>query len=519
LLGVGFGACGQPPSKTPQPATSEAVAAAANAGDPTPAPATGEDDPERDADEVLPAFNDEALAARVAAQQALLGSNLFEDIDGNPVTPSLDVIEGEGEEGSVEDDILLALPGSAGFGPDGKLVEGDGEAANGNALGLYVPIEQPRDGGALAHFHQALRDLAAGQDPDGKVRILVYGGSHTQADVYPDYFRVYLQSRFGDGGMGFVALDKPNKWFRYQDWYIEQTKGWFSEYTQRSSARKDGYYGLLGASASSDSKRERTKLVPRHDDAVASHYEVHYLAQPEGGAFKLYANGDKLATVKTDELDGQPVSAPAPGYHAFDLPEGSHEVEVRVVGNGEVRLFGMTLERDAPGVVVDTLGISGTRAANMLGWDQAVWTDNIQRRDPDLYTLFYGTNEATDENQPMSDYRAELREVLRRLQAAAPEASCLLIGPGDFPREVEQDVWIPRPRLVEIVEAQRDIAYEMDCGFWDTLAFMGGVNSMHEWSTSRPQMASRDHIHFTRRGYVRLGMAVIDAMMASFDRQ
>ena len=94
-----------------------------------------------------------------------------------------------------------------------------------------------------------------------------------------------------------------------------------------------------------------------------------------------------------------------------------------------------------------------------------------------------------------------------------------MIGPGDFPREVEEDVWIPRPRLLEIVEAQRDIAYDMGCGFWDTLAFMGGVNSMHEWATSQPRMASRDHIHFTKRGYVRLGMGIIDAMMASYDRE
>ena len=414
---------------------------------------------------------------------------------------------------------MLALPGSGGFGPDGRMAGTDDQVANGNALGLYAPIEEPREGGALAHFHQALRDLAAGKDPDGKVRILVYGGSHTQADIYPDYFRVYLQTRFGDGGMGFVALNRANKWFRYQDWSIEETKGWFSEYAQRSSARKDGFYGLLGASASSESKRDRTKLLPRHEAAVAGRYELHYLAQPKGGSFRLFVDGKKLETIKTDEVDGKGVSQALPGYFAFELPEGPHEVELRVVGDGEVRLFGATLEREQPGVVVDTLGISGTRAANMLKWDQKMWTDQIQRRDPDLYTLFYGTNEATDENQPMSDYRAKLREVLARLRAAAPDASCLLIGPGDFPREIEQDVWVPRPRLAEIVGAQRDIAYEMGCGFWDTLAFMGGVNSMHEWATARPQMASRDHIHFTKRGYVRLGMAVIDAMMASFDRR
>ena len=143
---------------------------------------------------------------------------------------------------------------------------------------------------------------------------------------------------------------------------------------------------------------------------------------------------------------------------------------------------------------------------------------NLARRNPDLIVLAYGTNEATDEDQSMASYRADLREVVTRLQKAAPKASCLLVGPGDFPREVDADVWTVRPRLLQIVEAQRDIAYELGCGFWDMLAFMGGSNSMHTWATSQPQMASRDHIHLTKRGYVRMGMVLTDALMSDFDR-
>ncbi|MFO7567397.1 MAG: GDSL-type esterase/lipase family protein [Enhygromyxa sp.] len=463
-----------------------------------------------DPDEVLPAYNPQALAARYDAQRALLGEDsLFEDLEGNPIAPSIAPQDG-GELASVDDDILLSLPGSGGFGLDGS-ARGDA-TANGNALGLYVPIENPKDGPALAHFHEALRKLAAGEDEDGKVRVLVYGASHTQADVYPGYLRAYLQTRFGNGGQGFVSLVKVNRWFRYADWNIEETKGWKCEHAQRSSSRKDGYYGLLGACGSTTSKRDKTTLVPRNQSASASAYELWYLAQPGGGRLELFVDGKKQGVVDTKARQI------GPGYYSFAVDPGSHKIEVRAKGDGEIRLFGLVMESDSPGVVVDTLGIAGTRASNMLAWDQEIWTDNIRRRDPDLYILAYGTNEATDEDQPISVYRKNLREVLSRLRNAAPEASCLLLGPGDFPREIEEDVWVPRPRVAEIIEAQRDIAYEMGCGFWDGLAFMGGVNSMHTWATSRPQMASRDHIHLTKRGYVRMGMAVTDAMMASFDR-
>lgn len=174
------------------------------------------------------------------------------------------------------------------------------------------------------------------------------------------------------------------------------------------------------------------------------------------------------------------------------------------------------MERDTPGIVVDTLGIGGTRASNLLSWDEAVWADNVRHRDPSLVVLAYGTNEALDTDQPIEVYEAKLREVIARIQRAAPQASCLLVGPGDFP-EASSGQWLPRPRLASIVEVQARVAAETGCGFWDMLAFMGGALSMVQWVHAEPRMAREDHIHLTRRGYVRMGMALVDAMMTPFD--
>ena len=45
----------------------------------------------------------------------------------------------------------------------------------------------------------------------------------------------------------------------------------------------------------------------------------------------------------------------------------------------------------------------------------------------------------------------------------------------------------------------------------------GGELSMVKWANARPTMARGDHIHFTRRGYTRIGMGVVDAIMVEFD--
>ncbi len=476
---------------------------------------------------LLPVLNEEALTARVAAQRRLLGGNLFEDVRGKPVpwiSPQGELPEdefgppeGEDEGGArqLDDALLDSLPGSSGLGGGaaGAIANAmaSGQRINGNALGLFVPIEGPPGAERpLARFYRALEDLRAGQDADGKVRVLAYGGSHTDADVYTHYLRTYLQERFGDGGHGFVHVAKPWRWYRHVDYRVEGIKHWITEHAQRRKGRMDGFYGLLGCSLAASSKRAIGKIVPRGDSVSAEH-EIYFLRQPKGGSFKVLADGKPIATVKTkaDELGA--------GYHRFVLPEGPHEIEIKLDGNGEVRLFGMTFERESPGVVVDTLGITGTRAANMLTWDREIWADNVAHRDPDLVMLFYGTNEAMDEDQPIGAYEDDLRGVLGRIQEAAPKASCLIMGPGDFPRRGPDGTWVNRQRVDELIEAQRRVALEAGCGFWDTKAFMGGELSMPMWVAAQPPMAKPDHIHFTVRGYVRIGMALVDAMMVGFD--
>jgi lysophospholipase L1-like esterase len=346
--------------------------------------------------------------------------------------------------------------------------------------------------------------------------------------VYPGYLRAYLQSRFGAGGQGYVPLVRPSKFYRPTALTLESSRGWKVEHAQTREGRDDGYYGLMGASASSKpkKKKEYTRVIPAVTATAATattaaageagaevqtSYDVYYLRQPGGGRFKLRIDGKDIATISTKAKDF------APGYHVITRPGGPHTVEVLPQGDGEVRLFGLVVENDKPGVVVDTLGIGGTRAANQLKWNEHIWSDNLRRRAPDLVVLAYGTNESVDEDQPIDTYRKNLRDVLARIHRAAPSASCLLIGPGDFPYRAADGTFTPRPRVALIVAAQREVAAEAGCAFWDAMQFMGGELSMLTWAAAQPAMANSDHLHLSRRGYVRMGMALTDALMFDYD--
>jgi lysophospholipase L1-like esterase len=175
-------------------------------------------------------------------------------------------------------------------------------------------------------------------------------------------------------------------------------------------------------------------------------------------------------------------------------------------------LFGLAVERDQPGVVVDTLGINGSRARYQLLWDDEVYQEHLRRREPDLVVLAYGTNESGDES-PLEDYERDLRAVVKRMRDTVPDASCLLIGPSDRPMQVEERVFEDRTRTARLIETQHRIALEHGCGFFDLVAFQGGALSMLQWAANDPAYASQDHIHYTRVGYQRLGEVLLSALL------
>ncbi|MFO0637077.1 MAG: hypothetical protein U0168_29980 [Nannocystaceae bacterium] len=162
---------------------------------------------------------------------------------------------------------------------------------------------------------------------------------------------------------------------------------------------------------------------------------LHYLAQPKGGRFTVELGGKAVRTIST--------RAAADAVHSFAVPHTPGQplppLELTLRGDGEVRLLGAELERDEPGVIVDSLGIGGTRAANMLRWNAPEWTAALAARPPDLWISPTAPTSAWTRTSP-SRAIATTSSVLQRFAEAAPGASCVLVGPVDFPRKGDDGV-------------------------------------------------------------------------------
>jgi lysophospholipase L1-like esterase len=270
-----------------------------------------------------------------------------------------------------------------------------------------------------------------------------------------------------------------------------------------------GRYGLAGVAMTTSSAGAfgRVTTGERH----ASRFELFYLRQPDGGTLDVRIDGRPVGRVRTRGEE------PAGEYALYTVPDGPHTFEVRARGDGPVTVYGVAVEREVPGVILDTLGINGARASAQLMWDEALWREHIRRRSPDLVVLAYGTNESGDDDQPIETYERDLRTVVARVRATVPGASCLLIGPSDRPVANRDGTFADRPRTAMVVDVQRRVSAELGCAFFDLVGFGGGPMHMVEWAALEPAWAQRDHVHYTARGYQRLGEVLHGSLLSGYD--
>lgn len=371
------------------------------------------------------------------------------------------------------------------------------------------PIIEDPGGRALSAFHKSLRRTAKGV---GQTRILQFGASHTECDLFTGYLRRYLQSRFGDAGHGYLMPARPWKGYRHEDLRLDSSDGWVVDKALGSTSREDGLYGLGGFSCASGSADDWGFFGTASSSPFgksASRFEIFFLQQPGGGRFELTVDGTPYTSVSTysDRTDF--------GSFIGRMEDGPHEIELRPLGDGEVRLLGAALERGAPGVIVDTLGVRGARAADLLDIDESLWMAQVRHRRPDLVVLAYGTNEAGDESQPIARYEASLSAVLSRLREAVPGVSCVLMGPTDRPKKASRNQWEPRERVELVNEAQRTVSARYGCGFFSAFDAMGGPRSMVKWREA--QLAQKDHVHLTTRGYELLAEHFAKGLLQGYD--
>ena len=350
---------------------------------------------------------------------------------------------------------------------------------------------------ALIPFFERIQ-LAEQPGAAETLRVLHFGDSHTASDDWPAAIRGMLQAKFGNGGPGFVQAGHPFEGFRRYDARGSESRGWYSH--GLLSREGDGLYGLAGVRLMTNRQGETISL-----DADGSAVELFYWKQDGGGAVSITDNGTPLGIVETDGEAG-------PGFWKQHVAAGPHHFVLRTESSSPVTVFGWTVEK-GQGLTWETLGLNGAQADLLLLWNESLMKAQLERRDPALIVLAYGTNEARRSDWTMETYRDMLRKVLKRLRAAAPLASVLVIGAPDQSMR-SGGRWNTVDGVDRILSAQREAALAEGCAFWNLRMAMGGKGSMKQWVVAG--LAQGDFVHLTGTGYRHWGQSLAQLLIQNY---
>jgi lysophospholipase L1-like esterase len=370
-----------------------------------------------------------------------------------------------------------------------------------------VPLQDEGDRG-LAGFYRALAHTAQ-KEPSAITRVVHFGDSIVTSDYVSGTLRRKLQHQFGDAGHGFMLM--ANAWpayfhndvsrFASSGWLVSRIVGPLSP---------DGLYGLGGVSFRAPPGSRARFGTAKHGTygRKVSRFVVAYVKEPNGGKMRLNIDGKEAKVVDT--------SAPSTevAYEELLVPDGEHELEV-VTLSGTVRAFGVVMERDVPGVVLDAIGVQGARVRFLDKQDDAHWADVLRWRKPSLLIYEFGANESGDGfAYPMAEYQTTMRAVLEQGKKAVPDAGCLVVGAMDR-AEKKGTALATMPVIPAIVSEQKKAATAAGCAFFDTFAAMGGAGSMAAWVERG--LGQADLTHPTGVGSEVIGNWIFRALMQGFD--
>ncbi|MCX4246718.1 GDSL-type esterase/lipase family protein [Paraliomyxa miuraensis] len=365
------------------------------------------------------------------------------------------------------------------------------------------------DPAALDSFYERLARTDA-RYAGAITRMSMWGDSVVANDNVSSALRFAMQRRFGDAGHGFHLVAKPNASYRHRGVRFTDGETWSRCYII-NKCRPDGFYGLGGTtvwSAGGAESRFRTEAELAFGRKI-SRFEVWYRAQPKGGNIRVKVDGGEPQLIATAAEVG------TDAWQTFELTDDAHDISLRAAGAGQVRLYGVVLERDVPGVVVDGMEQLGAFANRMLYFDAEHLRQQVEHRDPALLVFMFGGNDLLLQASAMDKYEQDFAAVIRRFRGGERPPACLVMAPVDHGQREGQRV-VSRPMVPKIVEVQRKVALREGCAFFDTVAAMGGEGSAARWRRSDPPLLSGDLAHLTFAGQKVIGQMVYLALMEGY---
>lgn len=352
--------------------------------------------------------------------------------------------------------------------------------------GLDPPVPDVLEpgGAVMGPFYEKLAKLLRGKATD-HVRIGVLGDSNMTMDFITGRMRRELQSRYGDAGHGFVALAKPWSHYLHRDVFQDMQFG-YTAYAISTKPTMDAYYGFSGIVAESSQQGAITSIGTASPPSIVGlsvgQFDVFYLKHPLYGTFTVRIDGKDVETITTTSPEI------GVGHYRVKVEDGPHRADLVAASPRPVRFLGATLEREKPGIIVDSLGVGAMNTRCMTRESPEFNQEMLRIRPYDLVVFMTGANDIYQK----PDVPGWLEKVIAPYRASNPAIPILLVTPPD---RGETESYAP---TLEIIAQRRELAEKLQTGFWSMFEAMGGDASMSRFR--RLKLAYSDAVHFNEAG-------------------
>ncbi|MBP5190725.1 MAG: hypothetical protein J6031_07415 [Bacteroidales bacterium] len=364
----------------------------------------------------------------------------------------------------------------------------------------------PADSSQMRRFAEKwYRLLVTGE---GHINIVQMGASHVQGGTLPHRVRYNLLTPLPNlvaaRGMIFPysAASKCNNPYDYKisrSRPLDLTRCVYKEPLER--------LGLCGIAVTAANEPADIGITLNEPEINFSSNTVILFGEARGGVEPYLTitdrNGDSLA-VKAVTIDT------ALRRYSFEMPFAvdSFHIVIPCTDNQSFAITGVYLDNGAPGISYHSIGVNG---ASLVEYNTRCpyFSTDLQMLKPDLVIFGIGINDASGPNFDTVVFQRRYMQLIDSIRSVSPDCAFLFITNNDSFRRVKRS-YIVNDNGPLAREAFIRLGQITGGAVWDQFTVMGGLGSMGIWQNN--DLAQRDHIHFTRKGYQILADLMCNAL-------
>jgi len=354
----------------------------------------------------------------------------------------------------------------------------------------------------LAIFYSKLDSLL--KYKKGKVKILQIGGSHIQAEIWPDQIRKnFLElSDSINGGRGFVFPFKMAKTWNPKNHQIKYTGEWKAQ--RNSLLKHHEIWGVSGITVSTKDTLTSFSIGYKHDSLTNYTFnKIKIFHEISDTSFEVDLVSEKPLEKRINTKLG---------YTEFRLKNETDTLSIEIKKmkseQNHFTLYGLSLENDQPGIVYTSIGVNGAKTSSFLR--NELFVRQLETIKPDLVIFCLGINDAYNPDFCDTCYEENYDKLVSWFQAVNPNTNFLFVTNNDsyYKRKyVNKNVLKAREVMI-------NLAKKHQAGMWDLFNVMGGMDSILKWKKNG--YAKEDKLHFTNKGYQLIGDLMFAALMKDF---